>query len=875
MSCRSTNAGSAFTTFARLADGDGLSDVATLSAFHQLRREYQDRQQRGWLANSLEQATSEDSYRYSLTNIREHITRSPHLTDARRASILARIDAALADTNVPDRATIYALNGIRSTVSNQGRARLDFLRSYASTLDITMDAAQARWNELEDSIDRRRGATTPTSITDDIRTQASRNGLSNEDGSLHAFALMQEEARQALRNRLSEIPRRVVRERIAAPATSPDNENLRVLEYGLDPRNGYLEIVVEDISTGQVTEHAYQNWNYSFPPNSSPEEITNFWFHNIRSRRWMEFQNNEDRLRAAAAPRCALCGQFSDTRHTCPDAVTNGVPVTRLAIGRYTGGANHVNTSYQNVTVPVGVDENGNPIADDVRVTLPVVTALRPAAATGSVLIEGISDYIYLRNPGSHVSNSGQISGDMAIVRNADGSTEYHTRGLQCNCREFVAAGRCAHLDAYAAAVRARLNPPARIPAAQLTPEQRQERQAETQRRAEAAAASDWTRSEATLAEARRTWQEESEVSYSENSQAFLQDLQNAQNAMQAKNGLPAIPYMEENVLGGMATRESGQAFGMEIEYEFPPTMTREEIARAQRQIGQELFEAGLSGSAQQAGYGASKQRGFRDTHLNSDGTSNWSWERDGSVNGGELVTPGMFDEPETWQRLKKATEILRSHGAVPTVRAGAHVHVGTSMYNGDALKYAELAKLMTQHEDVMFRLAQEPVRGSHRQGRYASPLPKPPSGGWRDMSHIKQWQGGRGRVLNFGGVNPNAPATDHPEFRIFDSTLDPAVMQSQIKLAVAMTHAAARIADGVPTVRNKEQLGAHLERRKNKRRAMNTEEIIADAATFRSFMDTLFTRAEDKAQLTALFAATKWVKPDSGNRSMQRNGTI
>jgi hypothetical protein len=174
----------------------------------------------------------------------------------------------------------------------------------------------------------------------------------------------------------------------------------------------------------------------------------------------------------------------------------------------------------------------------------------------------------------------------------------------------------------------------------------------------------------------------------------------------------------------------------------------------------------------------------------------------------------------------------------------------------------------MIQHEDVLFRLAQNPERGSHRQGHYTLPLRKAPAGGWADISAIKSWQSGRTRALNFGHVSGGAG--DHPEFRLFDSTLDAGVMQTQIKMAVAMTHAAGRIAADAPTTRNKETIGSHAERAKIRgRRRPTAEDIKEETATFRSFVDTLFTREADKKQMLALFAATKWNKPDSANKRM------
>jgi hypothetical protein len=503
-------------------------------------------------------------------------------------------------------------------------------------------------------------------------------------------------------------------------------------------------------------------------------------------------------------------------------------------------------------------------------IALPAIREFREAWAAGPVTI-GLNEYVNgYDETGSWSWHS--TRGDLLVYRDAEGNMAFNTTALTCNCAQYRANQHCRHIDLATSAVRARLNPAPRIPAARLTPEQRAERLREGQERAEVAARTDWTRNEETLAEASRLWRSEAEVKYASDTEAFEQVYAAALDSRAAADNAVTVPYLRENALGGMATRGSGQAFGMEIEYEFPSSMTGSEMRQAQESIGRELHAAGLASGPHQEGYGSSKRRGFRDTHLNADGSSNWSWERDGSVNGGEIVTPGMYDEPETWEKLEKATEILRRNGAVSSKRAGAHVHVGTAMYQGDPKKYSELARLMTQHEDVMFRLAADPNRGTHRNSSYSSPLNDVPTDGFADVGTARRWQGGRTRVLNLAAVHSSngqpsdlaESQKDHPEFRIFDSSLHAGTMQTQIKLAVAMTHAAARIAAEGGSLRGKEKVGSHAERAKALglgRRRMTGDVLADDTATFRSLLDTLFVRKVDKDQVVSLFAHTKWLR--------------
>ena len=854
MSCRSTPAGSAFTTFARFAGGSNMSDVATLSAFHRLRADYNGSSE--YVRGRYAEEYDAEHYAQMIARMREKVVNDQTITDARRASLLARLDAAAQADPIPDAATLYALNRIVSTTEREGLMRDRVIANHAHLTGSTVEESAARFAELENSIVRTRGAADPETYTEENRRDALQAGIGTEAGTVHAYAVLTAEANAAARAQVASAPPRIVRQVLTNPQRStaePGHYNYAagvITEVGYDRRNQRLEVVYVD-ENGNRNEYAYRNVSSHTARRMMEGNATEEWAAQLRGSRWNQYTNEEEAARAGASPRCAVCGQFADTAHTCPADVTAPVPSFNLCYGADS-------TSYQDIP---GFESLNR--WQRARVQLPLVNAFRQAGRDGSILVEGIDTYMYLPDVnGGH----GRLSGDLAVVR-APESTEvtYNTAELRCNCDAYVRNSHCPHVDAYVAAVDRRLNPPARSVAA-MTPEQREARLAEAQRAAEAAAVSDWTRHEATLAEARATWQANSESSYSEDFASFERHYAAATEAMAAKDGGVAVPYLKENALGGMATRESGQAFGMEIEYEFPDTMTHGQRIEANQKIGEALKAAGLTATAEQQGYHAAARNGFQDTHTHPEtGMGTWSWERDGSVSGGELVSPGMYDEPETWEKLEKAVTILREHGAVATTKAGAHVHVGTAMFNGDAAKYGELARLMTQHEDVMFRLAQNPERGSHRQGHYSLPLMETPMEGWSDISDIRRWQSGRTRVLNFGAVE--GTAGDHPEFRIFDSTLNPGVMQAQIKLAVAMTHAAARNAETAPTSRAKENLGAHAERAKARgRRRMTREEIAEDTATFRSFMDTLFTRDTDKAQLTALFAATKWNKASRQN---------
>jgi hypothetical protein len=829
----------------------------------------------------MEDQVSPEAYRQLLSQMQSRVESDENLSDARRESLMGRLRAAMSAEN-PDSSTIYALRNIANTMRTQADSQLAFLREYSIHTGMTLEQARERWNELENGIDRTRGAADPTSITDATLFNARHQGISRETGSLHAFALMSAEADAVELANLRQVPKRFTAQPIlstnAIAVTTSDNPNgdpLRVVGGGYDPRSAYAEVSILNERTNEVTTYHYKGVNaHTWAQVNSPQG-TEAWNRQLRSSYWNQITDEYQVLRAAGAPRCGLCGQFSDVNHGCPVGSTQPIASFRLT------GPSGVGTSYQKVPVSY-TDTEGNARTGEIRVSLPLVNDFRTAGRDGAILLENVREHMYYGYGSSARGLDGTVEGQLGILRGDDGQVIYQTSGLTCSCVTFRGTGTCSHIGKYVEAVRTRLNPPARTPAAALTPEQRAERVSVAQARAEVAASADWTRDQDLLEDARRTWRSESEVVYSEDYEAFSTALAAATDRVVAKNGQADVPYMRENALGGMATRGSGQAFGMEIEYEFPPGT---DTAEANRRIGLALRAANLTDHDTQQQYHAATTAGFRDYHVDpSTGNGTWSWERDGSVNGGELVTPGMYDEPETWDKLAQAVQILKDNGAVASVRAGAHVHVGTGFFGGDVKKYGELARVMSQHEDILFRLAQNPERGEHRQGSYTAPLAETPSGGWRDISHLRSWQGGRTRALNlthvatpvdqanvdagFAPSNASRSAKDHPEFRIYDSTLDIGIMQTQIKLSVAMTHAAARNAELGGTVRGKEEIGSHAERiRVRGRRRPTEEDIKEETATFRSFLDTLFTRKEDKEQVVALFAATKWNKPDRGNK--------
>jgi hypothetical protein len=843
MSCRTTPAGSAFTTYARLSNGRVISDVATLSLFHYLRSRHQ-----GSDPETRRSYTRED-YIGLLDRQRDRTSRLSGISEPRRQSILERIEAAR-NSEMPDQSTLYALFNLNPTVRERGQGLQRFLNEVARTLEITAEEARTKFNALEDGIDRSRGAGNPSTYTEANIAEARRRLLATETGTVHAMATLIEEMRQLQTSRALSAVQRIEQRTILDSPVTIGSEGIVVSAYGYDRYGRRLEVTIIDDS-GEPRNLAYRNVPESILEEEDPIA---FWEASILGQSLYMYESQFEADLDSAAGRCSICGQYANNTHSCPVSAAN------VRVLPY-----HTRNTRQFITV-VSQDENGNERIREVDVSLPAARAMREAyAEAGAVQFDVHQWYSSYTADGRY--NSARVSGSLLAYRADDGALTFSTGRLNCSCEAFRNAQTCEHIGYVTQATRNRINPPSRV-RRNATPEEREALARERQALLEQAMQLDWSRKEEYFAEAKRNWLNNSEVLYSEDYESFEAVYNRALEKRRENNDNPVIPFEKgTNVLGDYAKRGSGQAFGMEIEYEFPSNMDWSARNTAQAAIGRELHAAGLAASPQQQGYGSSKRNGFRDTHVREDGTSNWSWERDGSVNGGELVTPAMYDEPETWERLEKAVEILRRNGAIPSKKAGAHVHVGTAAYGSDAKPYAELSKLMTQHEDVMFRIAAEPKRGSHRNNSYSSPLADVPVEGFQDIRAAQRWQGGRTRVLNMGGVSETDPNKSHVEFRIFDSTLDAGAMQAQIKLSVAMTNAALRISSepDASTIRPKEPKGSHAARLKaiGKRR-LTGEQLKDDTSTFRSLLDTLFTSKKDKDQLTTLFAQTKWV---GGNR--------
>ena len=329
-------------------------------------------------------------------------------------------------------------------------------------------------------------------------------------------------------------------------------------------------------------------------------------------------------------------------------------------------------------------------------------------------------------------------------------------------------------------------------------------------------------------AEAQRMWEEwlatqgaevpEGDRSLASNDQLHQQLLELARSA--------GGQYERDNVIG-----DPNQTFGVEIEFDGADPQA---VARA-------LHAAGLSTSPSQRGYHSPRQPG------------EWVCERDSTVTG-EIVSPVLRDTPESWRQLEQVCEILRANGARATARTGGHVHVGADSagMDHDVNRFRRVANTCAWAEDLMYRLAAATGRnGRHHRGagngyRWCGPMGGQQFEQAQSLSELATRVGAsHGVGLNYGNILDGRRTI---EYRYFDSSIDPARLQANIKLACWITKRASSLPDSaIPTERVR--LGSHA----------SGQVPDSNDGLLRRFADTIFVRPQDKLKLYWLFQRSAW----------------
>ncbi|OPX87476.1 MAG: putative amidoligase enzyme [Pelotomaculum sp. PtaB.Bin104] len=301
------------------------------------------------------------------------------------------------------------------------------------------------------------------------------------------------------------------------------------------------------------------------------------------------------------------------------------------------------------------------------------------------------------------------------------------------------------------------------------------------------------------------------------------------------------IEYQYENVLGG-----SENTFGIEIEF------TGADL----NAVARDMHAAGLVSSSTYNGYHDGRVPGM------------WAVERDGSVSsgniGGEVISPVLRDNPETWRQLEKVCEIVRRNGGQVDMRCGGHVHVGADPLDERTWRWMRLARLVSGFEDVIYRVAAGGESGGEHRGvrdnyHYSAPMPVAVDRFFHNrrvdpnylISEISPRRYYGLNLKNVGQGNKNTV-----EFRHFNGSLDPKQIQVNVKIANAIVHAAQSIRKNRVSTRERAQL---IPDHPNRLGGSNRNADNDGHDQVRRFVDTIFNNAKDKAAALWLYATSRW----------------
>jgi hypothetical protein len=341
-----------------------------------------------------------------------------------------------------------------------------------------------------------------------------------------------------------------------------------------------------------------------------------------------------------------------------------------------------------------------------------------------------------------------------------------------------------------------------------------------------------------------------SEVSYEEDFNEFRRVYEAAQE--RAIWGEQAVPFLLEDATGGLGARVGGRGFGLEIEFDTDGDWDdRDEALRA---IGRDLYDAGLARDRYQHSYHSQEDAGY------TDAPNAWRLEEDCTV-AGEIVSPILYDERETWQNLATVCEIVQRHGGGAGPQTGGHIHVGLHDYDHDVANHNRLMRMYGEYEDVLFRLASNPnaPASEHRGTEWCSPN-SVPADGYRSLADVAS-RARRGYALNLSAAR--GERGDHGEFRLWDGSVDPAVIQSQVNLSLGM--AAAAVRNGPSPVRRNTsmRLGSHREQLRQwgvgPGDNLGPDALEPNSLSFRRLVDEIFHRRQEREQAASLFAITRW----------------
>lgn len=812
MVCRSRPGGSASTSYAQQVTR--LPANAVLSLSHQLRHEGREApaptraEVREWAEATAERVLSDAS-----------------LSQARRDSIAERLRAVTSDGEVSG-TEFHSWRNIVERAVESARSIDAHIERLARHLSVPADQVRASYDELYQRADgRSSGIDVPEEWAERFRSDPDNGVIPGDRGTL--YALHELYARAGLA-RPSDV--RPLRHPVAGTAHA-------VRSAGYDRATGRLDVELRDrVAT------------YTNIPASVYEEMTSAEV-DVDQIFYTRVQARSGGPAMVTAPgsaqdrqRCPDCGQFCDASHVCPSpgAVNgpSGAPRVRMGRADSTGITNSEDGSGSGTVtdgVPLAAQAPQPPraprlvMAPTRRVTGADFAMVLPSRADIGAFASEHPEFD-LPLAAEPDAGGGLVTGTVRVASDPATNHLSVTRAdLECTCPAFEREGSCSHVAGALAGVEAHIagrrgeQSLGRVSMAEASPD------LDGRLRAERLPAAPV------------------EVSYGSDMAAFQAAYDAARR--RSRSGQGAVEFHPEGGVTGGAAAPGRRGFGVEIEFACSDPAARQAIAR-------ELYEAGLIREPAQLGYHGTQGQ------ARSGLWNRWGFERDGSVSGGEIVSPILFDRPEDWAELATVCRIVRSHGGTVDSTTGCHVHVGAGDFGTTPEAHNALLAEMRDNEDLMYRVAQRPGAGRHRMNQYSSPAYIPPNG-YRTIAEVRSHQGQHDRPLNFAAVS--GQSSDHVELRIWDGTLDPGAIQAQVAISVGMVEAA-RAGRTCPPEQASGQVGGHRQANAG-RGALRGADWEADTAPFRFFVDRALSTPQAKAQAAALYAASRWSAPSPYRR--------
>ena len=320
---------------------------------------------------------------------------------------------------------------------------------------------------------------------------------------------------------------------------------------------------------------------------------------------------------------------------------------------------------------------------------------------------------------------------------------------------------------------------------------------------------------------------------YSENPQLFAEDFAAAAAA--------PIPYEYENVLNG-----SDLTFGIELEF----------VNGDSDAIARELYDMGICGNDRMGGYHSQRVPG------------KWALERDGSVTsgnrGGELISPILTDTPETWRQIEIVCDVAKRDGAAVNLRTGGHIHIGaTDSLDGKRQRWRRFFKMSAGFEQFYTRLSGG-EQGRFRGGHYAESSVSQSLQGitcrlpeQEDLpsyqTRIMQISNGKYQRMNIGTFATKGTV----EFRGFNGTLTPGVIQANVKYAAGVVHSAER-----SRIRGSETdniIPTDSDRKRGRIINNYAENNQRTDDGMMAALDAVFSRRSDKLHILSVVAKNRW----------------